>query len=389
MADRPLRIVVIVGERTETFTGMILGVAEFSQRRPEWAVWRPRIREASDLDQRFPDGVDGAVGAMIGRGAAECLRMLADHGVPVVNVVQGAAGPGVHTVAADNKRVGRLVAGHFIDRGFRQFAYIGDERGVDDAARRAGFDEALRATGHRAQFAFGGDVYRLADRDAAVDRLVHWLGTVPTPIGIMAFNDHVGRAVVDAAHQAGLSVPDDVAVIGVDNYEVECELSRPRLASVDLGHARIGFQAAQRLDQLIRGERVPDEPLLLPPQGIVERPSCDVIAVPDALVSRAIRIIRSEVGDRLRVDDVLSRVNVSRTWLDAEFRKYLGRTVHEEIWARRVDLALGLLVDTDLPLTIIADRAGFSSLAHLSRTIRNRTGLAPSTYRRRYRVSMQ
>ncbi len=357
------------------------GLATYARHKSSWHVWRAHVRRRDELGELMPDGVDGAI-AMFGGGS--CEEALLAEGVPVVNVVAGAHRPGLATVAPDNAQVGRLAGRCFLDRGLRRFAYVGMSS-PDNASRQSSFTRCVLEAGGDCRVFEAADVFTPRARGAAVARLAERLGALARPAGVLAFSDVLGRVVTDAAAAAGLQVPDDVGVLGVDNWEIECEFSRPRLASVDLGLLRVGHEAGALLDRLMAGEAAPDAPLLLPPAGVVERPSADVSGVGDPMVRKAVRVIRDRAVDGLDVEAVCEAVGASRSWLDAAFRERLGCTVHEEIWRVRVSVATSLLVETDWPLSDVAVRSGFSGLAHLSRTIRKRTGETPTEYRRRHR----
>jgi LacI family transcriptional regulator len=200
----------------------------------------------------------------------------------------------------------------------------------------------------------------------------------------MACNDFRGIQALDACRRAGIAVPEEVAVIGVDNEELVCKLAYPPLSSVDPGARSLGYEAAALLDRLIRGEPRPATPLLIPPVGVVTRLSTDVNAIADPDIAAAMRFIREHACEGIGVDDVLSQVPVSRSVLQRRFRSLLGRSIHAMIAGVRLQRAKQLLVETDLPLSVIAKRAGFSHVEYLCAAFRQATGRPPGTYRREH-----
>jgi LacI family transcriptional regulator len=200
----------------------------------------------------------------------------------------------------------------------------------------------------------------------------------------MACNDFRGIQALDACRRAGIAVPEEVAVIGVDNEELVCKLAYPPLCSVDPGARSIGYEAAALLDRLMRGEPRPAAPLLIPPVGVIARLSTDVNAIADPDVATAMRFIREHACEGIGVDDVLSHVAVSRSVLQRRFRNLLGRSIHAMIASVRLERAKQLLLETDLPLAVIAKRAGYTHGEYLCSAFRQATGFPPGTYRREH-----
>ena len=273
-----------------------------------------------------------------------------------------------------------LAIEHFIERGFHHFAFCDLTDG--SYFRRRRFEEQLaarRLTGHvfhvnyaeRDDWVFGRDRIRLEK----------WLEKLPKPIGILAHNDIRGRHLVDACRRMGIAIPDDVAVLGVDNELPHCEMSNPPLSSIVTDAERIGYEAGSLLDQLMNGRDPTPKRLLIPPLGIVVRQSTDVTATADQHVARAVRYIREHVGEEIDVRDILRHVGISRTALDKRFLKALGHTPHEEIRRIRLKRARELLAESDLKLEIIAERCGFRHGEYLGAVFRSEFGQTPGEFR--------
>ena len=213
--------------------------------------------------------------------------------------------------------------------------------------------------------------------------MARWIGGLPKPLGLMACNDFRSVQALDACRRAGIAVPEEVAVIGADNEVLACELAYPPLSSVIPDCARIGYEAAALLDRFMRdGDRsqaLPD----VAPLGIATRQSTDVTAIDDPYVAAAVRFIREHVHEGIRVEDVLEHLSVSRSVLQRRFRAALGRTVHDLIAGLRLKHVKQLLLETDMPLPVIADRTGFNHVEYLCRAFRKATGITPGTFRNR------
>jgi LacI family transcriptional regulator len=214
--------------------------------------------------------------------------------------------------------------------------------------------------------------------------VARWIKSLPKPLGLMACNDFRGIQALDASRRVGIAVPEEVAVIGVDNEELACKLAYPPLSSV-VPHARsIGYEAAALLDCLMSGEPEPTTELSIPPVEVISRLSTDVNAIADPGVAEAMRFIREHACEGIGVIDVLSRVPVSRSVLQRRFRSLLGRSIHGVIAGVRLQRAKQLLVETDLPLSVIAQRTGFSHVEYLCAAFRKASGFPPGTYRREH-----
>ena len=212
-----------------------------------------------------------------------------------------------------------------------------------------------------------------------------WLEELPKPVAILAAND-VPAELADACRRFGLRVPDDVALLGVDNDDLECGLTSPPLSSVATPSRRIGYEAAKLLDELMAGRPAPRQGVFLPPTGVVTRVSTDALAIRDAAVVAALNFIRSRADDDLRIDQVAAHAASGRRMLEYKFRQLVGHTILEEIRRVRVQRVKQLLSDTDLPMPAVARRSGFSTPQRMSVVFRQATGLTPSAYRQQTQV---
>jgi LacI family transcriptional regulator len=221
------------------------------------------------------------------------------------------------------------------------------------------------------------------NNDAEVDAIAAWLATLPKPVAVFSCYDNRGQQVLEACRRASLPVPEEIAVLGVDNDEVLCVLSPPPLSSIILNSRRVGWEAAALLALMMQGETFPPAPQLVPPVGIVTRQSSDILAVGDAKIAAALRYIREHACERIRVSDVLRACPMARRVLEARFRQFIGRTPRQEILRVQLNRVKELLVGTDLPVWEIAERTGFEP-EYLSVVFKQENDLAPSEYRRRF-----
>jgi LacI family transcriptional regulator len=217
-------------------------------------------------------------------------------------------------------------------------------------------------------------------------RLAAWIKALPRPIGIMAAYDIRGRQVLDVCRELGIHVPDQAAVIGVDNDELLCDFASPSLSSVRPNAVRTGYEAAALLDRLMRGERLAATAILVPPLGVVTRGSTDTLAIDDAEISAAVRFIREQALRDITVRDVLAKVPLSRRVLEARFKQLIGRTPHEEIERVKIEHVKRMLAETDLTLAAIAHRSGYKHVEYMCVAFKRATGTPPGKYRVQHRL---
>lgn len=378
------RIGLAVNHSLAYYRGVLRGVARYAESKPEWLFTSvipedPMVRELA----RFrPAGLIASV------HTEPLRRALCRWRRPVVNVSGVLSVPEFPSVRTDNVPVGQLAADHFLERGLRHFGYLGPPHLQYATERRAAFCQALENKGHATECYNTSDqspfdpLGRRWDLDRGAYR---WLRNLPKPAGVFVPNDVWGVQVVEACRQVELRVPEDIAVLGIDDDDLDCELTRPRLSSLILPTEQIGYEAAALLDRLLAGEKPPARPILLPPTGVATRRSTDVLAIEDRDVVRAVRFIREHAHLPLSVGDVLRHVLVGRRSLERRCQEALGRSLGDEIRRTHLERARRLLVRTDLPIKTVAQRAGFSGLRHLGEVFRQELGMPPTAYRRQMR----
>ena len=321
---------------------------------------------------------DGIIARVDGAAIAAALRR---SGVPVVDVSAALATPVFPRVVTDSAAATALAAEHLRERGFRNFAYCGDARFRWSVQRGRFFGEQVKEMG-----AIAAHFPQPAAARAEQAALVAWLRALPKPVGLLACYDVRGQQVLEACHEAGLAVPDEVAVIGVHNDELLCDLCDPPLSSVIPDARRAGYEAAALLEKMMNGADVPVTTRWIEPVGVAARQSTDVVAVADTRVSAAVRYIREHAVSGIDVQDVLRAVPISRTLLERKFKQLIGHSPHEHIQRVRIERVKSLLVTTKLSIGDIAERVGVEHPEYLSVAFRRMTGMSPREYRARHRA---
>jgi len=287
-------------------------------------------------------------------------------------------------LSSDASEVARLATEHLLERRFHHFAYVGVEDRAWSQRREKAFAAQLAVAGYEAH------VFRqpARPRDRVWEReqsiLAKWMRALPTPVGLFACNDDRGREVLEACRIAELNVPEDVAVLGVDNDEVFCDLADPPLSSVALNAETAGYRAAELLDGMMSGRIRKRRRIVVEALGVVTRRSTDIVAVGDSDVAAALQFIRREQGKGISVDRVADEVAMSRRSLEKRFQEIIGRTILEEIQLVRLDRAKRLLLETTYPVSTVAELSGFGSTGYFIQFFQKRVGTTP----RRFRIDL-
>ncbi len=285
----------------------------------------------------------------------------------------------------DSESVGIAGAVYFLERGYKHFAFVGEPLNRNWSVRRG--ESFMRRVG---EAGFACHLFALpaaaADWKAGEDDLAAWLKALPKPVALLAAMDSRAHQLIDLCSKNGLRVPQDVAVLGIDNDELLCNGSIPTLSSIRRDTEACGFMAAQMLDRLMRRETRKREVARYGVLGIVTRDSTQTGALPtDPLVQRAREFIRINAGEHIGVPNVVKHLSVSRRLAEMRFRAACGRSLLDEIQAVRLERVARLLEETDLPLTEICTRCGYRTDVHLRRVFKGRFGCSMRDYRGRLR----
>jgi LacI family transcriptional regulator len=378
------RIALLIGHDLSFSRNVIRGVREYALAKPGW-IFRngPASKEVLPFLRDWnPHGIiAGLYCKDFARSVAKLRKPLIDTGCTI-------AGLSVPVVDVDHAAVGRMAAEYFLSLGFQNFGYFGVEAAVHSRLREESFRQRLAEAGRTASACYENYLEQAGTTTSwrALDRQTRrWLQELPKPVAIFACNDIPARALADACSQLGLHIPSQVALLGVDNDDLECLLTAPPLSSIAIPDERIGYEAAHLLDQLMSGERRPVDPLFLSPVRVVPRQSTDTLAVSDPVVSAAIRFIYEHATEDVNVESVVQHVAVHRRELERKFRRIVGHSVLHELRRRRIDHVKRLLAATRLPMSSIARQSGFSTPQRMATVFQTFEQVSPTVYRRRVR----
>lgn len=325
-----------------------------------------------------------ADGAIISSDDPAVVAEVHASGLPCVNIANYFEGHSkIPVVGNDDQSIGQLVAQHFLDRGFRHFAYFCNPASPYFNPRRDAFIKALQDAGVGCAVGPRPIDNRLGDGPYHwTEHAGQWLASLPRPLAVLAPWDVDASEAVIACRSAGLRVPEDVSVIGVDNDELLCLSVWPHLSSVATPSRRIGFEAVRLLrDMILNKTPAPAEPVILPSPEIIVRGSSSETAVDDAEVAMAVNYIQTHLAQRLSVNDLVEHTAISRRALERRFVQALGRTPMAEIRRARLERAKRLLIESDFSLAEVARRSGFVRQQRLCSVMKSETGFTPLQFR--------
>jgi LacI family transcriptional regulator len=387
--NRVPKVALLLETSTEYGRGLLRGIVRYSRLHGPWSLYVVPGHFEQTLPKANSWEGDGIIGRIRTPEVAKALRSVR---LPFVassldELALDGSGPPICEIRTNSAAIARIAADHLLERGLRHFAFCGFTHCSWSLLREQVFAKHLKARG------FLCEQHRI-DLSAWMQRpnwiqsweqeqpvLSAWLKSSPKPLGLMACNDACGREVLEACAAAGLHVPDDVAVIGVDNDELLCELSNPPLSSVSLSLETAGYEAAHLLDGLMSGKARGRHVVSVEPVFVHTRRSSDVIAVNDPVVVKALRFIRDHTAKPVSVTDVVEQAGARRRTLERRFLHAVGCSILTELTRCRLDRARRLLLETRLPCHQVGMHAGFGSVKAFNRIFRQAEGVPPQKFR--------
>lgn len=377
--NRP-NVALLIETSNSYARGVLEGVVQYVRHHERWSIFLPE-QERGGRPPRWLNRWEGD-GIIARIETDEIAAALRRKRFPVVDVSAARHLPDIPWVETDDRIIAELGLKHLLDRGFRHLAYCGDPAFNWSNWRRDRFRELAE------EASITPHIYDSLSRNAAnyswtreKHGLSKWLQSLPRPIGVFACYDIQAQKILEVCRELAIAVPEELAVLGVDNDELLCELCDPPLSSIICNTRRTGFEAAALLDSMMKGKRVEATPVLVPPHGVQTRQSTDILAIDDPDVASALRYLREHALEGINVADVLRHVPLSRRVLESRFKTILGRTPHEELSRLKLDRIKELLTETDLSLSQIAARTGFEHDEYLSVFFRNAAGMPPGKFR--------
>jgi len=380
------KVALLIETAREYGRGVLRGVVRYARLHGPWAFYVT----PGDRDQALPEMKHwGGTGIIARIETQKVAQAILATGLPVValDLSETQLAPSnplsqICELYSDSYHAAQLAAIHLLEKGFKHYAFVGTAAGIWSKRRQESFVKHIRQAG------FKVNVYEQPknkhDREWAREQkfMAEWLHKLPKPIGLMACNDDRGREVLEACRAANMGVPEEVAVIGVDNDSLLCELANPPLSSVVLNAEHGGFEAAALLDRMMSGHTVnTPERIAVEPLQVITRRSTDMVALEDLQVAHAVRFIHENAGQPIQVKDIVNALGISRRTLEIRFRSAIGKSMNEKIQQAHLERAKRLLLETDLPLPKVAEAAGYNSTSYLAVVFHEAFGMTPAKFR--------
>ncbi|MEO0964647.1 MAG: XylR family transcriptional regulator [Planctomycetota bacterium] len=366
----------------------IRGIARYSREHGPWSLTLDPI----GVGMPTLGAETGVVDGLIARVADERMRARL-HAIrstamaPCVDLSNEFSEMDIPRVVPDPEAVARAAVDHLLDRGFTEFGYCGVNGQAYSRKREQAFVAHLDALGHRCRAYTGRQGRQARTLDVELRRMADWLGGFDGPAGVLACNDWRAGQLLRASRIAGLHVPDTIGVVGIDNDAVACETGHVTLTSVEIDAERIGYEAARRLDAMMRGDAIDAGTVHAGDVYVEARASTDVLLVADPIVRDALQVMRRSGTPPRSVAEVVAGLALSRRPFEKRFRAAVGRSPNEELQQCRIRLAERLLRTTDLPISTIAERCGYGYAHQLSAAFGRLRQQTPSAYRELSRAS--
>lgn len=376
---------LIISDFTEAFPSKLLkGIVQYSRRKEQWSICRmpPAYKKMIGIPGVVRWAQSWGADAVIGQfEETDDVGLFAVNGIVAVAQDFKQRFANIPNITADYVGTGRMGARFFLNRGFRHFAYFGFRNVCWSDERCDGFWQEVESAGYGNSFY----TYNLQDIDNLwfyeQDKLTDWLRAIPKPIAIMACDDNQGNNLVEACHAAGIKIPSEVSILGVDNDELLCSLGSTPLSSIQVNIEEGGYQTAALIEQRVLHPETPLQDVVLKPVKIIGRMSTAAFATQDDQIQKAIQFIHRNITRKISVEDVTGEVALSRRLLERRFKKVTDQTIYQYITDVKLKQFAQMLLDTDDQLIDIALSLGESDTKSISRRFKQLYGCSPIQWR--------
>ena len=382
------KVITLIPKARSFERGLLRGIANYSKLNGPWSFFNPpAFYLKREVGGEFLHKIRGVEpdGIIFREHEDKTVNeLIIDCGVPTVFVPFDEKFTHLPSVVVDHKAVAMMAADHLIDQGCPAFGYVGYENMPWSNERSRYFTEHIIKAGYEPPIVYKPMLQGQRAWKEEVNNLVAFVRSLPKHTGLMACNDDRGSQVCEACRIAGLRVPDEIGIIGVDNDDLICNMSNPTLSSVAINIQKAGYKAARVLDQLMQNKKVADPHIWIYPSQTECRESTNIIMIGNQLVTDAIRFIHQNSNKPIQVSDVAGALCVSVRSLQVEFRNSCDHTVRDEIQKARLERVLNMLVSTNISIKQIAMDLGFSHPKHIARFFKREKGIGLREYRRKH-----
>jgi LacI family transcriptional regulator len=381
---------IILSDFTEAFAHKLLrGIMEYSRQTEPWAVCRmpPAYKVQTGIEGVLAWAGIWKADAIIGQfNDDDPIEFFEKNGIVVVAQDFNSRFERITNITSDYLLTGQMAADFFLRKGFRNFAFYGYKKAVWSDERFEGFRRCLCEAGYE------NNIYEYNHQPLGslwyyqTEPVSEWIVQLPKPVALLTCDDNQGNKIAEVCKLTGIRIPQDVAVLGVDNDETICDLTDPPLSSISLSIEKAGYETARQIELLVRGRAAGRQDVVIHPCCIINRASTDLFATNDEYVSQALRYIHAHLGSKLTVDGIVKNLPLSRRLFEMRFRKITGMPVYQYIWNERIEKFIRTLLATEKSIAEILMETGEIDYHNFSRIFRKMKGCSPTCYRKYHKV---
>ncbi len=374
--------------------GLMNGISEYIRDKGDWQliIWPDSSQKSLEFLKKR-----GCKGAFVSAQTAAKAKELLQIDMPVIAVATMQNMLNLPFISANSREVAYMAAEYLLKKKFTNFAFFGLTQAKWSCDRLEHFADYLAKEGYKVssfkekQVSITNDLIPFTKLwinttfDAGQENLIEWLKQLPKPAAIFGSCDIFACHLINAAQEAHINIPDEVAILGVNNDEAICNICDPPLSSIAFNFKKAGYNAAKLLDKLISGrETMQGQCIEIQPTHVESRGSTDIFAINDPDIAQAMRYIKQNSNKPLQVNEIANHVCISKRSLQLKFHKIVGRSIHDEIIQAHFDVAKILLAETNLPIDEVAVRSGFHYTSNMRRAFKKIAGMLPQKYRQVY-----
>lgn len=384
---------ILLSDFTESFSyNLLKGVLAYSKSHEPWVVCRmpPSYKLTYGIEGVLKWAKTWQADAIIGRFDNEDnVELFRQHGIIAIAQDYKARFKNIPNITGDYRKTGKMAAEFFLNKGFQHFAFYGYRDTVWSQERCEGFYECIAERG------FGNNFHAYQEQSLddlwfyEAPPLLSWLKSLPHPTALMACDDNQGNRITEICKVNNIKVPDKIAILGVDNDEIICNLSDPPLSSISHNIVRGGFEAAELIDRLLNDEennRQDMQDVVIQPINIVNRLSTDFYSTTDMHIHTALKYIHQNIASDITVSDIVKQVPLSRRLLEIRFKQVTQQSIHKYIFNLRMERFAQLLLASDAPIADVAEQVGINNLKNLSRQFKILKKVSPNEYRKEHQM---
>ncbi|AKD54400.1 AraC family transcriptional regulator [Spirosoma radiotolerans] len=384
------KIILLIDFAEDYSKSLLKGITKYSREHGPWIFCRMPLfhRETMGIDGILNWALEWEADGIIGQlYNDENIGKIVQAGIPLIAQDFKERFTEIPNITGAHHETGAIAADYFLKKGFKNFAFYGFSDIVWSRERAEGFEESISRAGYEVHYFENRNAARANESELwyyKPSSLSQWLLSLPRPVAIMACDDRLGQHITEACRHSGIRIPEEVAVLGVDNDEMICELSDPPLSSIAQDAEKGGYDAARLLDRMIRKETASFYDIIVKPTQVITRQSTDIYATHDDFIAASLKYIHQNIDKNLQVDALVKQVPLSRRSLEMRFQHEIGYPIYKYIQNLRIEKFSKKLLETDLTVFEIALELGLNDSKNIARQFRQVKGCTPLEYRNRY-----